>query len=81
MYSDRSFERLESTALPLGLIQDWTGEEKTTELRSGEMLCVCSDGVIEAGLESGCEFGEDGLISVMATNADRDIELEVARIA
>lgn len=81
MHSDRSIERLESTALPLGLIQDWTGEEKTIELRSGDMLCVCSDGVIEAGLDSGCEFGEDGLISVMATNADRDIELEVARIA
>jgi serine phosphatase RsbU (regulator of sigma subunit) len=81
MHSDRSIERLESTALPLGLVQDWTGEEKSVQLRSDDMLCICSDGVIEAGVDSGCEFGEDGLISVMATNMNRDIELEVARIA
>ncbi len=81
MRGDRSMERLESTALPLGLVPDWAGEKNTVELRNGDMLCVCSDGVIEAGLESGCEFGEDGLISVMATNPDRDIEIEIARIA
>jgi sigma-B regulation protein RsbU (phosphoserine phosphatase) len=81
MRSDRSIERLETTALPLGLVQDWSGEIRTVELRNGDMLCVCSDGVIESGLESGCEFGEDGLISVITSNPDRDIELEIARIA
>jgi serine phosphatase RsbU (regulator of sigma subunit) len=81
MRRDRSIERLETTAPPLGLVRDWTGEQKTVELRSGDLLCVCSDGVIEAGLESGYEFGEDGLISVLATNPDQDIELTVARIA
>lgn len=81
MRSDNSIKRLESTALPLGLVQDWTGEQRTVALHSGDMLCVCSDGVIEAGLESGCEFGEGGLISVLTTNPAREIELEVARIA
>ena len=79
--SDRSIERLEATALPLGMVRSWTGEKKTTQLRRGDSLFVCSDGVIEAGLESGYEFGEDGLISVIAANPDQDVELAVARIA
>jgi serine phosphatase RsbU (regulator of sigma subunit) len=51
------------------------------ELRPGDALYVCSDGVIEAGLESGCELGEEGLISVIAADPDQDIEPAVARIA
>src|SRR6185436_16610013 len=79
--ADRSIERLETTALPLGMASGWTGEKKTVQLRSGDTLFVCSDGVIEAGLEDGYEFGEDGLISVIAQNRDEDVELAVARIA
>lgn len=78
---DSSIERLEATALPLGMVRDWTGEKKTVQLWRGDTLFVCSDGVIEAGLESGYEFGEDGLISVIGTNPDQDVELAVARIA
>lgn len=78
---DRSIQRLETTALPLGMASGWTGEKKTVQLRSGDTLFVCSDGVIEAGVENGYEFGEDGLISVIAQNRDEDVELAVARIA
>jgi serine phosphatase RsbU (regulator of sigma subunit) len=78
---DRSVERLETTALPLGMVSEWTGEKKTVQLWSGDAVFVCSDGVIEAGLESGYEFGEEGLISAIAQNQDQDVELAVARIA
>jgi len=78
---DRSMERLETTAVPLGMAIGWTGEKKTVQLRRGDSLFVCSDGVIEAGLESGDEFGEEGLISVIAANSDQDVELAVERIA
>jgi sigma-B regulation protein RsbU (phosphoserine phosphatase) len=61
---DRSMERLETTALPLGMASGWTSEKKTVQLRRGDSLFLCSDGVIEAGLESGDEFGKEGLISV-----------------
>ena len=67
--------------MPLGLVAGWTCEVKTVELRSGDALYVCSDGVVEAGIESGCEFGEEGLISLIAANPDKDIEQAVARIA
>ena len=79
--NDGTIEFLEGTALPLGLLRDWTGEMNSVQLRSGDLLCVCSDGVIEAGLENGSEFGVEGLISVLATNPDQDVESAVARIA
>jgi serine phosphatase RsbU (regulator of sigma subunit) len=78
---DRSMECLQTTALPLGMVRGWSGEKQTVQLRRGDSLFVCSDGVIEAGLESGDEFGEEGLISIIAANTDQDIELTVERIA
>jgi serine phosphatase RsbU (regulator of sigma subunit) len=79
--SDRSVERLQSTALPVGLFENWIGDTQTVELQPGDMLCVCSDGVVEAGVGSGCEFGEDRLLSVLATNTEPDVERTVTRVA
>lgn len=81
MRADGSVERLEATGLPLGLVAGWTGEAKTVALRQGDALYVCSDGVVEAGIESGCELGEEGLVSVIAADPHQDIEPAVARIA
>jgi serine phosphatase RsbU (regulator of sigma subunit) len=82
VHGDGSIEHLETTALPLGMFRCWTGEKKTIELQPGDTLFVCSDGVIEAGIENGYEFGEDGLTSVIAANPDpEDVELAVTRIA
>jgi sigma-B regulation protein RsbU (phosphoserine phosphatase) len=75
-----TIERLETTALPLGLVRNWTGEANSVELGRSDTLFVCSDGVIEAGVDKGCEFGEDGLMSVLATNPP-DVELAIARVA
>ena len=78
---DGSVERLETTALPLGLVSDWTGENKTVEIGRGETVCICSDGIVEAGLDNGFEFGEERLRSFVAANAQDDIEFTVARVA
>ena len=79
--TDGGIERLSATALPLGLVTDWTAEVKTVELRAGDAVYLCSDGVVEAGIERGCEFGEDGLLSMIAGAPDQGIESSVARIA
>jgi hypothetical protein len=42
------------------LVAAWTGETKTMELRPGDALYVCSDKVVEAVIESGCELEERG---------------------
>ncbi|MGH9628761.1 MAG: PP2C family protein-serine/threonine phosphatase [Bryobacteraceae bacterium] len=78
---DGSIEPLETTAMPLGLLSRWSGEKKTVELGRGDTVCVCSDGVVEAGLDSGYEFGEERLHSLVAESADQDIEGAVAGVA
>ena len=81
MRADGSVERLRATAMPLGLVAAWTVDVKTVALQPGDGLYVCSDGVVEAGIERGCEFGEEGLISVIAADPDQNIDAAVARIA
>jgi serine phosphatase RsbU (regulator of sigma subunit) len=43
-------------------------------------LCVCSDGVIESGIDSGEEFGASRLISTLRASRHHKIENIVLRI-
>jgi sigma-B regulation protein RsbU (phosphoserine phosphatase) len=70
-------ERLKATALPLGIVGQWDGEEEVVELSPGDTLCICSDGVVEAGMEYGEEFGERRLISLLHACKDKEIQAAV----
>jgi sigma-B regulation protein RsbU (phosphoserine phosphatase) len=78
--ADGAVERLSSTATVLGVFSTWTSEEKTVQLKPGDTLVIFSDGVTEAGIESGAEFGEDGLLSLMRANAGTPAETLVNQI-
>jgi sigma-B regulation protein RsbU (phosphoserine phosphatase) len=67
-------ERLEATALPVGIFSTWKCDEKSVIMASGDVLIAFSDGVLEAGVERGEEFGEARLIE--ALHAARGGELE-----
>jgi phosphoserine phosphatase RsbU/P len=58
-------ERLEATALPIGIFAAWKCDEKTVILAPGDVLVAFSDGVLEAGVERGDEFGEARLIAAL----------------
>jgi len=58
-------ERLEPTATMLGAFREWRCGEGATELLPGDTLVMYSDGVTEAGIEAGNEYGEDRLIERM----------------
>ncbi len=73
-------ERLETTSMPLGLVPNWTGEQRSVQLSRGDAVWLCSDGVIEAGIESGSELGEERLLSLIATSPECDMKLAVERI-
>jgi sigma-B regulation protein RsbU (phosphoserine phosphatase) len=60
-----AIERLEATALPLGIFGALKCEEKSVTLSPGDVLLICSDGVTEAGIERGEEFGEARLIAAL----------------
>ncbi|MGA3188420.1 MAG: SpoIIE family protein phosphatase [Bryobacteraceae bacterium] len=74
MRAGGAIEHLEATALPIGIFAAWSCEEKTVKLGPGDVLIAFSDGVLEAGVERGEEFGEARLID--AVQAARRDELE-----
>lgn len=69
--ADGSVERLEATATVLGVFKQWTSDERSVELQPGDVVILFTDGVTEAGVTSGAEFGEDGLLAlVQSARAD-----------
>jgi phosphoserine phosphatase RsbU/P len=58
-------ERMEATALPIGVFSSWKCEEKSVTLAPGDVVVIMSDGVLEAGVEHGEEFGEARLLQAI----------------
>ncbi|MGA2325644.1 MAG: SpoIIE family protein phosphatase [Bryobacteraceae bacterium] len=71
-----AIERLEGGAMVLGIFRDWTCTEAVVDLAPGDTLIMFSDGVTEAGIEAGKEFGEERLIEMI--QAGRPSALEPA---
>jgi phosphoserine phosphatase RsbU/P len=66
--SDGTIERLGATATVLGSFRRWDCEEKEVRLAPGETFVAFSDGVTEAGIDSGVEFGDERLIAMIGSN-------------
>jgi sigma-B regulation protein RsbU (phosphoserine phosphatase) len=66
--------RLEPTATVLGAFRDWDCEERSVELAPEDTLLIYSDGVTEAGIETGEEFGEERLRALLATERATPID-------
>jgi len=67
-------ERLEATALPIGIFATLKCEEKSLALGPGDVVLVFSDGVLEAGIESGADFGEQRLIAAAQAGPRGDVD-------
>jgi sigma-B regulation protein RsbU (phosphoserine phosphatase) len=78
--ADGTVERLPATATVLGVFANWSSEEMTVDLASGDTLVLFSDGVTEAGVETEAEFGEDGLLAVIRANQGTNAETLVNAI-
>jgi sigma-B regulation protein RsbU (phosphoserine phosphatase) len=72
--------RLEATATVLGVFPDWDCEERSIELAAGETLVVFSDGVTEAGIESGEEFGEARLLALVDAGRGAPVDALIAAL-
>jgi serine phosphatase RsbU (regulator of sigma subunit) len=59
--SDDSIDRLESTAMVLGLFKEWDCQISECELFAGDTLALYTDGMTEAFDHKGEEFGEERL--------------------
>ena len=62
-------EKLDATATMLGAFSVWKCKEAAAELGRGDTMLVYSDGVTEAGIEHGDEFGDERLEQVLRENA------------
>ncbi len=74
-------EHLEPTTMPVGIFAALKCDEESVVLESGDVLLVFSDGVLEAGIERGEEFGESGLIAAAQAAPKGDIEATLDYIA
>ncbi len=61
-------ERLAPTATVLGAFPQWTCAEARLDLHPHDTLVLYSDGVTEAGIDRGEEFGEERLIAALRAN-------------
>ena len=78
--ADGSIERLTPTATVIGAFKDWRTEERSVDLQGGDTLVLFSDGVTEAGIDHGAEFGEDGLLALIANARGQSAAVLVDRI-
>jgi serine phosphatase RsbU (regulator of sigma subunit) len=72
--------KLDATATMLGAFQMWKCREASAELRRGDTLLLFSDGVTEAGIEHGDEFGDDRLEQVMRGHAGAPANVLVQKV-
>ena len=66
--TDGTLEHLGSGGLPLGILPDYDYREGRTQLRTGDVLVVYSDGVTETQNPRGDEFGTVRLQEVVGQN-------------
>jgi serine phosphatase RsbU (regulator of sigma subunit)/uncharacterized glyoxalase superfamily protein PhnB len=62
---DGSIERLDPTSTVLGMFEDWQCAMAESQIDSGDVLALYTDGVTESFNEAQEEFGEDRLIEAL----------------
>jgi phosphoserine phosphatase RsbU/P len=65
MHTDGTCECLESSGLPLAIMEDATYEEIATEIQEGDSLLLFSDGAIEIHNADGQMLDIDGLVGIL----------------
>jgi serine phosphatase RsbU (regulator of sigma subunit) len=69
LHKNGSVDRLEATCTVLGLFASWNCVMRETELATGDMLVLYTDGVTECFNEAEEEFGEQGLMEALQRGA------------
>jgi serine phosphatase RsbU (regulator of sigma subunit)/uncharacterized glyoxalase superfamily protein PhnB len=62
---DGSIERLDPTCTILGMFEDWKCAMAASQMKSGDLLALYTDGVTESFNEEQEQFGEDRLIEAL----------------
>jgi len=73
-------ERLESSGTVLGMFRAWNGELRRVSIQPGDTVALFSDGVTEAGIESGSDYGEDRLTAMVKALKNESVDRVLDRI-
>jgi serine phosphatase RsbU (regulator of sigma subunit) len=66
--------RLTEGGLPIGLLAEAVYGEGSCELREGDLLALCTDGILESPDAEDREFGEERLLGILSAHRDRNLE-------
>ena len=79
--ADGTYDWYEPSTFPLGYMdQTNLNDPHTVALAPGDILGLISDGIYEYENESGVQFGQDGIVSVIDSNREEDMESMVRNI-
>lgn len=70
IHSDKSFSRLKSGGLPLGVMDNQDYEEESIALEPGDKLVIFSDGIVDSRDSNDEMFGEERLEQLLLKKAD-----------
>ena len=79
MHADGTHQCLESSGLPLALMEDASYEETAAEIRPGDSLLLFSDGAVEITNASDQMLGLDGLLGLLRNQGypQADIQMDL----
>jgi sigma-B regulation protein RsbU (phosphoserine phosphatase) len=66
-----SVEGLGSTGIPLGITEEGTWGRKVVQLAPGDVLMLCTDGIMDAQSGDGARFGNERLLEAVRANLGR----------
>ena len=66
IHADGAYECLETSGLPLAVVEDTAYDEATIRLDEGDCLLIFSDGVTEIANAAGEMLGIDGLVGILS---------------
>jgi phosphoserine phosphatase RsbU/P len=69
--SDGAWHRVELPGVPLGSFGASTYDEKTCELKTGDVFVFCSDGISETFNDAGEEFGQERVGEAALSNREK----------
>ena len=70
LISKKSVRKLDAGGFLLGFSDSSLYQEETVPLRSGDIVCAFTDGVVEVENSAGDEFGEQAIIDLIVANAE-----------
>jgi sigma-B regulation protein RsbU (phosphoserine phosphatase) len=71
---DGSILCLETGGAPVGIFPDWIYQESAVQLYPGDVVLAYTDGIIEAAIATGEEWGVEGLLRTAAARDAQDAE-------